>query len=188
MPKPTNPPRLNFSPESALRIFLIGFMGSGKSYTARELARLLDIPALDLDDRIVAAAQRSIPDIFATAGEAYFRELEARQLRDLQNFPRAVVATGGGAPCYHQNMAWMNAHGITVFLDTAPALLAQRLQGTEAQRPLLQSLPDIHRFIDERLAERRPVYAKAQIIVQQQTNDEPVAQRIFDNLAQLLGH
>jgi shikimate kinase len=188
VPKSTAPSRLAFSPENSLRIFLIGFMGSGKSYTAHQLADLLGMPAFDLDDRIESAEQRSISAIFAESGEAYFRQLEARQLRDLLSLPPAIVATGGGTPCQHQNMDWMNEHGVTVFLDAAPDLLVQRLRGTEAQRPLLQSRSDLRRFIDEKLAERRPVYEKAQIIVQQQTNEEPVAQRIFDNLAQLLGH
>lgn len=163
-------------------------MGSGKSYTARRLAHLLGIPALDLDDWIVSVENRPIPNIFRDSGEPYFREIEGRQLRELEQLPLAVVATGGGTPCYHDNMEWMNAHGITIFIDTAPSLLATRLRHTAAQRPLLQSVEDLHRFIEKKRAERLPYYRKAQIIVQQQSDEDDPAQLIFDNLAQLLGH
>ena len=176
------------SPTRSLRVFLLGFMGSGKSYTALRLARLLRIPFLDLDEWIVTAEGRSIPVIFRDSGEAHFREQEARQLRKLTQLPRAIVATGGGTPCHHENMDWMNAHGITVFLDVAVPLLVQRLQGTEAERPLLQSIPDLRRFIEDKLAERRPFYEKAQIIVRPESNETDTAQLIFDNLGQLLGH
>lgn len=163
-------------------------MGSGKSYTALRLSRLLGIPFLDLDEWIVTAEGRPIPAIFRDSGEDYFREQEARELRTMDRLPRAIIATGGGTPCHHDNMDWMTAHGVTVFLDVPPPLLVQRLRGTEAERPLLQSIPDLRRFIETKLAERRPYYEKAQIIVRPETNEVDVARRIFDNLGQLLGH
>jgi shikimate kinase len=163
-------------------------MGSGKSYTARRLAQLLEMPCIDLDDYIVAAEDRSIPIIFRDSGEVRFRELERDCLRQMEQFPRAIIATGGGAPCYHGNMEWMNAHGITVFLDVSPTLLLGRLEQGRSERPLLQSTAELNRFIDDKLAERRPFYEQAQLIIQVDRPDEDPAQRIFDNFAQLLGH
>jgi len=110
-----------------LRIYLIGFMASGKSETGRELARLLGMPFQDLDDRIEEEAGRSIPDLFAAQGERSFRALESRLLKETGALAGAVIATGGGAPCYHEGMDWINRSGLSIFLDAAQEELARRL-------------------------------------------------------------
>jgi len=95
------------------RFYLIGFMGSGKSFLGRRLANALQLPFLDLDDYLEEWSGRSIPRIFEESGEEAFRKLESEALRDTARLPSAVIACGGGTPCFGDNMAWMNAHGIT---------------------------------------------------------------------------
>ncbi|MBP9884292.1 MAG: AAA family ATPase, partial [Chitinophagales bacterium] len=90
------------------KIFLIGFMGSGKSTVGRQLATQLQYHFIDLDTLIEQQEKATIAQLFASQGESYFREQEAFHLRSLDKHERVVVATGGGCPCYHDNMDWMN--------------------------------------------------------------------------------
>ena len=120
-----------------MRLFLIGFMGSGKSYVGSRLAEGLDMDFIDLDALIVEKAEKSIPEIFAEEGEMAFRTLERDCLRSLGSCDEVVVACGGGTPCFFDNMDWMNAQGMTIFLQTSVDLLAKRLLSEVAQRPLL---------------------------------------------------
>lgn len=144
-----------------MRIFITGFMGVGKSYLGRELARLLGFAFTDLDDAIEAAAGMTVAAIFKEKGEAAFRQLEASCLRALGQQQRAVVATGGGTPCFHGNMAWMNDHGITVYFFASPALLAARLEAEKDERPLLAGLKprELAAFIERKLEERDAYYS-----------------------------
>lgn len=144
-------------------VFLTGFMGSGKSYTGQRLAAQLGRSFIDLDERIESTAGKTISAIFADDGEAAFRAMEKEALRRCADDGAAIIATGGGAPCFHEGMDWMNAHGFTVFLDPSPAILFARLAEGRAHRPLLQDEAAFHQGILERLATRRPVYEKAQL-------------------------
>ncbi|MEL7160847.1 MAG: shikimate kinase [Bacteroidota bacterium] len=146
-----------------MHIYLTGFMGAGKSHDGRRLAEALNRPFIDLDDRIEAAARQSISSIFAEHGADFFRQLEAATLRSLATENPAVVATGGGAPCFHDNMAWMNAHGTTIFLDPPETTLVARLEKGRAHRPLLQDADALPEFIASKLASRRADYELAQI-------------------------
>ena len=96
------------------RIFLTGFMGSGKSYTGRRLSEALGIPFIDLDHWIEDQEGQSIQAIFEKSGEAAFRQIEREALHQMIAYEQAVIACGGGAPCFFDNMEWMNRHGITV--------------------------------------------------------------------------
>lgn len=138
-------------------------MGSGKSHVGSRLAILLGCPFIDLDDEIERRAGKTISRIFAEDGEAVFRQQETEALRATAALPTAVVATGGGAPCFHDNMAWMNANGITIFIDPELEVLLARLEAGRAHRPLLQSAAELKELVTTRLESRRPVYEQAQL-------------------------
>ena len=111
-------------------------MGSGKSYWAHKAGKALGIPALDLDNEIEKAEGQTIAEIFAEKGESYFRLKENETLKSLAEKENFLLATGGGAPCFHDNMEWMNANGITIWIDEPLAVIAARLQQEKAHRPL----------------------------------------------------
>lgn len=145
-----------------MMIFLIGFMGSGKTTLGKKLARVMGYDFVDLDKVIETRAGQSIPDFFAKHGEEAFRALERDCLQTGLPAGNTVVATGGGAPCYYDNMEWMNRHGVTVYLMLEPKALASRLKGS-ADRPLISGLSgaELLAYIEEKLALREPYYRKA---------------------------
>lgn len=145
-------------------IFLIGMMGSGKSYWTKRLAKKLGCGGYDLDYLVETNEEKTIAEIFEQDGEAYFRKSEAKILRWFAEKKTFVLATGGGTPCFHDNMAWMNKHGLTVWLDEPVEVLAQRLTPEKSHRPLLKDLSDgqLHDFLTAKREERVPFYAQAQ--------------------------
>ncbi len=165
-----------------MRIFLIGFMGSGKSYTGKRLATALGCGFHDLDERIESLEACSVAEIFRDKGESYFRELESQILRETERFPRAVISCGGGTPCFHGNMDWMNAHGITIWLDPPVEVIYWRLQRKPHKRPLLTGLETEEAwrvFIEAKLAERRPYYRQAQFAYRQASEAEDAAEELI---------
>jgi shikimate kinase len=152
-------------------IFLIGFMGSGKTHWGRVLAEKLGAPFLDLDDFIEENEGKTIAEIFAESGENAFRALEKEYLRRLAALPPTVVAAGGGTPCFFDNMAWMKQLGLTIYLETSPEILFERLKNERDQRPLLQNLDEdeLKNFIQNRLNERESFYRKADIVVKSES-------------------
>lgn len=148
--------------------FLIGFMGSGKTYQGTRLAKRLGVPFVDLDERIEAGEARTIPMIFEQQGEAAFRRIEQLYLHELEHEAPGVVATGGGTPCFFDNMDWMNAHGTTVFLKTPVPVLAARLRTDPAVRPLLAGVPEdqLENHIARLLEQRAPFYNMAKVVVE----------------------
>ncbi len=149
-----------------MRIFLIGFMGAGKSYWGRELARHFQAPFFDLDELIESREGLSIADIFAQKGEAYFRETETNTLQYIiDHYPDVLVATGGGTPCFHNNMQLMNAHGKTIWLNPGTDILTERLLSEKQHRPLISDIDNdaLGTFIEKKLEERRVFYQKAHI-------------------------
>ncbi|WP_282776889.1 shikimate kinase [Phaeodactylibacter xiamenensis] len=173
-----------------MQIYLIGFMGSGKSYTGRQLAQLLNRRFIDLDDWIEQEAGLSIREIFEQQGEAHFRKAEAEAVRKMAEELSAVIATGGGTPCFHQNMEWMNANGLTVYLDTSPEVLFQRLKSGRGHRPLIRSLTDegLRAYISQKLRERTPYYQQASIVYAQKTGGEAVAEDLAHQFSNITGH
>lgn len=147
-------------------IFLIGFMGCGKSTKAKQLANRLDCPVIDLDAEIVKSQEMSIAEYFEQHGEAAFRKLESETLKTFDYPATCVVATGGGLPCFFDNMEWMNANGKTIYLQMTPPQLVSRLHNRE-KRPLLKGMDDdqLLAFIEMKLAERNPFYNQAQIVI-----------------------
>ncbi|RZK61609.1 MAG: shikimate kinase [Pedobacter sp.] len=149
-----------------MKIFLVGFMGCGKSTKAKQLANLLACPAIDIDAVIVEQQGMSIADYFAANGEAAFRELENEVLKSLDYPGTCVVATGGGLPCFLDNMQWMNEHGITVYLEMTPPQLVSRLHNRE-KRPLIKGMDDeqLLAFIVGKLEERNPFYHQSKLSI-----------------------
>jgi shikimate kinase len=156
-----------------MRIFLIGFMGSGKSHVGKRLAQQLSYEFMDADEHLEAQSGTSISDIFATRGEGAFRKLESAALKSLGTKGNCIIATGGGAPCYFDNMEWMNANGVTVYLEVAPSILVERLLPRTANRPLLagKSATELEAYIKMTLAERDLFYRQAEIILTQTTTE-----------------
>jgi shikimate kinase len=108
---------------------------------------------------------KTISQIFSESGEMEFRKMEAEYLRKTAQFSNSVIATGGGTPCFFENMEWMNNNGITIFLNASPGLISLRLATEKAKRPLLNSLTDeeLAGFIQKKLAERIAFYHQAQL-------------------------
>lgn len=163
-------------------VFLIGFMGSGKSYWGRLLAKALRRPFVDLDELIEKKTGKKIAAIFAEAGEAVFRELEQRQLHESGAVPEAVVATGGGTPCFLDNMARMKKTGTTIYLKTPPEILIKRLKNEKNQRPLLKNTDDaeLPELIKKRLAEREPWYLQADFILEYEGDDDVFLKQLIE--------
>jgi shikimate kinase len=147
-----------------VRLFLLGMMGSGKSYWAQRIAEKEGMDWMDLDMEIEKETSLSIKEIFAAYGEEYFREKERDALHNLSNYKNIIIATGGGAPCFQNNMKWMNDHGITIFIDEDVDILAERLKKEKAHRPLIKNLSDeeLYNFLSDKLKERFPNYSQAQ--------------------------
>lgn len=149
------------------KIFLIGFMGSGKSTIGRKLAARLNWSFIDLDQKIEEMTGSKISDIFLTEGEAWFRDVEARLLKSLDTEKNTVISTGGGTPCSGDNMDYMLETGITVYLKLTPEQLKGRLAGSPGNRPLIKGLETeaLGNYISVKLSEREKYYSKAKITV-----------------------
>ncbi|MEN0006517.1 MAG: shikimate kinase [Bacteroidota bacterium] len=172
------------------RLYLVGFMASGKSFVGKRLAERLQAPFVDLDDRIEAAAQMSIAELFAVKGEAYFRALERDCLHKTAQEAPLIVACGGGTPCFFDNMQWIKSNGMSLFLDVAPAVIAQRLEHEMAHRPLLShlSLEELEAFIVQKLDERGPYYQQADIRYEVTSTEDEVIEHLMAFFLQITGH
>ena len=159
----------------ASKIFLIGFMGSGKSTAGRKLASQLNWSFIDLDEKIQKMEGMKIPDIFSLKGEPYFRKLETQALQELKSEKDTVISTGGGTPCFGDNMDFMLSSGLTVYIRMTPANLKKRLEGSAEGRPLLKeiAMKDLQEYITSKLAEREKWYSRAEIIIDVVNNDLP---------------
>ena len=142
-------------------------MGCGKSKLGKGLAVKINQPFIDLDDMVEAKYQMSIPELFVAHGENGFREREKEVLQKSAIANEAIIAAGGGAPCFFDNMAWMNKNGLTVFIDSPVKVLADRLIKARVERPLIKgkSYEELIEFIDMKLKERRSFYEQAHIIL-----------------------
>ncbi len=163
--------------------FIVGFMGSGKTTWGRRLAQRTGHRFVDLDHLIVEQIQTDIPQFFKSQGEAKFRQLEADTLRTIPADQPTIVATGGGTPCFHGSMDWMNQHGNTLYFRLSPEQLWQRLNKPKHidSRPALKGLTEgeLLAFITQKLEEREPFYSQAkQIVDQASVQLEELAARI----------
>ncbi len=154
------------------RVFLTGFMASGKSTVGPLLADRLHYHFVDLDEEIERAAQRSIKQIFADDGEAFFRQLESETLRALASRDAIVIATGGGALTNDENIAMALSRGCVVFLDVSADTVLERVAGDGTPRPLLQESENVEEAVRRLLNARQPFYRRAHIRVPAD-NDDP---------------
>jgi shikimate kinase len=148
-------------------IFLIGFMGSGKTYWGKVWTQQNGLAFYDLDAIIEAKEGRSIAVIFEKEGEAYFRKIETIALQQFSETKNAVLACGGGVPCFNDNMQWMNEHGTTVYLAASPQYILSRVKEEKEKRPLISKLNEAELlfFIEQKLKEREPFYKQAKLIL-----------------------
>lgn len=147
-------------------------MGAGKTTTGKKLAKVLCYRFEDLDRIIEHETGQSISEYFHSEGEESFRITESGLLKSLAGEDQIIIATGGGTPCFHGNLDWMNTHGITIYLQTPPGLIYGRLKKGKLKRPLIAGMSDaeLKEYIESKIRERELFYLKSHLIV----NDESV--------------
>jgi len=149
-----------------MKIFLIGYMGVGKSTIGKKLAAALHLPFIDLDAQIETHAGMKISEIFSQKGEAHFREMESRLLaQHADSEHEMVLSSGGGTPCHGKNIDLMLRSGVVVWLQLSPKIIAARLGQGQQLRPLLSHLSgeELPTYIEIHLKSREPFYAKAHL-------------------------
>ena len=148
------------------RIFIVGYMGSGKTTVGKRLAKSLSLTFIDLDAYIQNRYRKAISDLFTERGEEEFRKIEREAVREVAQFEDVVISTGGGAPCFFDNMEVMNRAGTTIYIQADPEELASRLLTSKNVRPLIAGKPieELIPFITQHLAQRERYYNMAQII------------------------
>ena len=151
-----------------MKIFLVGFMGSGKTTIGKRLAEPIGFDFVDTDRFIEMQQGMTVSELFARHGETAFRKMERNILLEMKKIDYAVVSTGGGLPCHNNNMDVMLANGKVVYLKTSPQALAHRLVRSCTERPLIKGKTgiELRQYIEEKLTEREPFYSRAHIVVQ----------------------
>lgn len=148
-------------------LFLIGYMGSGKSTLGKALSRMTGSNFIDLDAYIEGRYHKTIKEIFAESGESGFRHLESRMLDEVSLFEDTIISCGGGTPCFGDNMSLMNSRGTTVYLQASVERLFERLSRprSKAKRPIIANLNDeeLRQFISDNIARRDAFYSQASI-------------------------
>ena len=150
-----------------MRIFLTGFMGSGKTYLGKIWAEDAGLSFYDLDNLIEEEERMTVAKIFEVYGESYFREREAAVLRNTDRFENCIIACGGGTPCFFDNADWMKRNGKTVFLNESPENIFHHLINDKSGRPLLPlNREELRSFIKEKTRERMSFYSNADITIE----------------------
>lgn len=167
------------------RVYLIGYMGCGKTTIGKRLAKSLGWDVIDMDSRIESRYRKTIPDIFASEGEDSFRKKERFILEELSSLENVVVSTGGGAPCFFDNIDVMNSSGLCVYIRMTPEALAARLRNAKSNRPLLKDKTEaeLTNFIKEQLEKRRAFYEQARYVID---NDNGTPEEAAAKIAELL--
>ena len=144
-------------------IILIGYMASGKTTLGRALAHDLGLQFIDADTYLESRFHTTIAALFAERGEETFRRIERAMLHEIAEFEDVVIATGGGAPCFFDNMDYLNSRGTTVWLQASSEVICNRLTISHTQRPLVKgkSGEELRRFVDDALLAREPFYSRA---------------------------
>lgn len=146
------------------RLFLIGFMAAGKTTLGKALARDLGLQFIDLDHYIENRYCCTVSQLFADRGEEAFRQIERNLLHEVAEFEDVIISTGGGTPCFFDNIEYMNSKGTTVFLDASVDVIHTRLTIARIQRPLVKdkTAEELRQYITDMLAQRLPYYTQAQ--------------------------
>jgi len=150
------------------RVYLIGYMGSGKSTMGRWIAGAMNWNFIDLDHYIENKYHKTIPQIFEEDGEAHFRKIESICLKEVSDIENIIIGAGGGTPCFFDNMELMNQTGLSIYLHLTPQVVFDRLMTSKNKRPLIEgkSGEELLQFISEKLEERELYYNKAQVIAE----------------------
>lgn len=166
------------------RIYLIGFMGCGKSEVGRCLAEKLQLSFCDIDERVEQRSGFTIAEIFEKFGESEFRKLESSALFSLRNSGDMVISTGGGTPCHHDNMNIIKSSGISFYIEVSPEVLAKRLKSSRIERPLIKGLSDQELLdaIESRLSRRDSIYQQCHYTI----NGERPITEVADEIAGVL--
>ncbi len=154
-----------------MKIFLIGFMGSGKTHWGHLLADKLQLPFFDLDTVITQSEGKSISEIFAEKGEEYFRYKEKESLEELVGKEeRFILSTGGGTPCFFNNIEFMKKNGKVLWLNTSVDVLKQRLLKERMSRPMISNVgeKELKSYIIRKLGERKIYYEQADLMVHEE--------------------
>jgi shikimate kinase len=155
-----------------MKIFLIGFMGSGKTHWARLLSAKLSLAFFDLDTVIVEQEKKSVSDIFSEKGEEYFRYKETEALERIAEGQEGfILSCGGGTPCFFNNIEYMKKIGKVIWLNTSIDVLTERLLRERMSRPLIREVADgdLTRYIVRKLSERRMYYQQADVTVNEES-------------------
>ena len=166
-----------------MRIFLVGFMGAGKSVVGRRLAKSLNLSFYDLDEEIESHYKMSVSAIFQKYDEACFRKLETSVLESFSNKDDFVLSCGGGTPCFGENMALMNSIGTTIYIKLPTDELVGRISSSYHKRPLTdgKSDEDLASYVDAMLKKREPFYSMAKITVDASgTDKETLVEKILN--------
>jgi shikimate kinase len=164
-----------------MKIFFIGFMGSGKTHWGKQVSEKLHIPFFDLDEQIISHEGKSITEIFSENGEEYFRLLEKDILHIIsESHENFVMACGGGTPCYYNNIDFMNKSGTSIWINIPIDTLFQRLIKEKETRPLIKNLTSgqLKGFIIKKFSDRKIYYEQADIIV----DEEPVLEKLVEKI------
>lgn len=148
------------------RIFLVGYMGAGKTTIGKVLSKLIGLTFIDLDYYIEGRFRKTVAQLFAERGEEGFRSIERNMLHEVAEFEDVLVSTGGGTPCFFDNMEFMNQQGTTIYLQVSVDELASRLEVCKHTRPVLKNRTgeELKAFVAENLSGRLPFYQKASIV------------------------
>jgi shikimate kinase len=169
-----------------MKIFLIGFMGAGKTTLGKYAAKHNNLQFIDLDEYLEQKLGLEIREVFQNRGEAYFRDEERIALLEVATMAGDhIISCGGGTPCFFENIAFMNRAGTTIYLDLSAARLTERLRNSPEKRPLINSITtDLQVFVHQKLMERAAFYAQAQVILSEEESTKPGLRRaVFDILA-----
>lgn len=164
-----------------MRMYLVGFMGSGKSSIGKRVAKLLNWEFVDLDEQIQQAAGKTIAEIFANEGEDAFRRLEQKVLHHSFNLDHALIATGGGTPCFYDNIDAIRKHGMSIYLRCSVDYLSKKLMSSKRERPLVKSksAKALKAFITEKLSDRDAYYLQAQHVISWESYTKEQAAKII---------
>ena len=157
-------------------------MASGKSTIGRKIAKRTELPFFDTDKMVEEAEGATVADIITYAGEEYFREAERRALEQTAEVDNAIISTGGGVPMWGDNQAWISEHGMSVYLKRTPEQILSRLSPHGRQkRPKFRGKSDeeLLQFMHEHLAEREPIYEKADMVIDcEEVSDEEIVEKL----------
>ena len=151
-----------------MKIYLLGYMASGKSKLGKELSGMTGLSFVDLDEVFEEKYRIGIVDFFDKYGDTAFRQIEHQLLLETEFLENTIIATGGGTPCSDENIRFIKAHGISIYIEMDVADLTGRLKSVKRKRPLLKNVPldDLEQFIRNQLVEREPYYLQADHIIE----------------------